>query len=91
MRCLTGVVGVKNSISIKPRASAEQVKEKVQAALQRQATADARSIQIDTSGGTVTLSGSASNWHAVDDAIHAAWSAPGVTKVVCNVALTVSR
>ena len=91
VRYLAGVVGVSNSINIKPRASAEQVKEKVQAALQRQATADARSIQIETSGGTVTLSGNASNWQAVDDAIHAAWSAPGVTKVVCNVALTVPR
>jgi len=91
VRCLTGVVGVRNSISIKPRASVEKVKEKIQAALQRQATADTRSIQIDTSEGTVTLSGSASNWHAVDDAVKAAWSAPGVTKVVCNVALTVSR
>jgi osmotically-inducible protein OsmY len=91
VRYLAGVVSVSNFVSIKPKASAAQVKEKVQAALERQATADARSIQVDTSGGTVTLSGDASNWHAVDDAIHAAWSAPGVTKVVCNVALTVIR
>jgi VCBS repeat-containing protein len=79
---LAGVVSVYNQITIKPRASAAKVKEKVEAALQRQATADARSIQVDTSGSTVTLSGQASSWRAIDDAAAAAWAAPGVTDVI---------
>jgi osmotically-inducible protein OsmY len=82
VRYLTGVVGVGNDITIKPQASTEKVKEKVQAALQRQATTDTNSIKIETSGGKVTLSGHASSWKSIDDASSAAWAAPGVTEVV---------
>ncbi len=87
VRYLTGVTGVSNAITIKSSASASEVKEKVQAALQRQATADGKSIEVGTTGGTVTLSGKASSWHAICDARDAAWAAPGVTKVVDNLAL----
>ena len=82
VRFLTGVVSVQNSIALKPdTASASKVKEGVQAALQRQATADASSIHIETSGGQVTLTGHASSWQAIEDAANAAWAAPGVTDV----------
>ncbi len=79
---LAGVVSVNNLITIKPQASAARVKEKVEAALQRQATADAKSIHVDTSGSTVTLTGQASSWRAIDDASAAAWAVPGVTDVI---------
>jgi VCBS repeat-containing protein len=82
VRHLTGVVSVYDAISLKPEASATQVKEKVEAALQRQATADAKSIHVETLGGKVTLTGTASSWHSMRDASHAAWAAPGVTEVV---------
>jgi len=83
VRYLTGVVGVFNGISLKPEpASAEKVSEKVGAALQRQATADAKSIHVETSGGKVTLTGHASSWQSIKDASWAAWAAPGVTEVV---------
>ncbi len=82
VRYLTGVVAVYNSITLKPEASASQVKEKIQSALQRQATKDTNSIHIDTSGSKVTLTGHASSWQSIEDAAHAAWAAPGVTEVV---------
>jgi len=85
VRYLTGVVGVSNSITLKPEVSAAQVKEKIQSALQRQATTDANSIHIDTSGGKVTLTGKASSWQSIEDAANAAWAAPGVTEVIDNV------
>ena len=84
-RYLTGVVSVNNSITLKPQVSPAQVKEKVAAALQRQATADAKSITVDASGGKVTLSGQASSWQSIEDAANAAWAAPGVTDVVDQV------
>jgi osmotically-inducible protein OsmY len=84
VRNLPGVVGVSNEITVKPGVSASQVEEKVRAALQRQATADAKSIHIATAGSTVTLSGDASSLKAADDAAVAAWSAPGVTAVIDN-------
>ena len=82
VRYLTGVVVVYNSITLKPEASASQVKEKIQSALQRQATKDTNSIHIDASGSKVTLTGHASSWQSIEDAAHAAWAAPGVTEVV---------
>jgi osmotically-inducible protein OsmY len=82
IRNLAGVVAVHNFITLKPHVSAAVVKEKVEAALQRQATADAKSIHIETSGGTVTLTGHASSWQSIEDAANAAWAAPGVTEVV---------
>jgi osmotically-inducible protein OsmY len=88
VRYLAGVVTVYNSISIKPGASASQVKEKVQAALQRQATEDAEAINIDTSGGKVTLTGHVSSWRSITDAENAAWSAPGVFEVVDQVTVS---
>ena len=83
VRYLTGVVSVSNSITLKKtEASAAQVKEKVEAALQRQATTDANSIHVDTNGSLVTLTGHASSWQSVVDASNAAWAARGVSQVV---------
>lgn len=82
IRYLTGVVSIHNAISLKPQTSSTQVKEKVQAALLRQATADGKAIHIDTSGGRVTLTGHASSWQSIENATMAAWAATGVTEVV---------
>jgi osmotically-inducible protein OsmY len=87
VRYLAGVVHVNNSITITPEVSATEVKEKVEAALQRQAKADAKSIHVDTAGGKVTLTGHASSWQSIEDAANAAWAAPGVTHVVDEVKL----
>jgi osmotically-inducible protein OsmY len=88
VRYLAGVVGVTNAIHIEAGTSVSQVEEKVRAALQRQASADAHAIHVEVSGGTVTLSGSASSWHAIEDAAAAAWAAPGVTAVIDQVHMT---
>ncbi len=90
IRHLAGVVAVHNLIALKPQVSATEVKEKVQAALQRQATADANSIHIETSGGKVTLTGHASSWQSIEDAANAAWAAPGVTQVVDQVKMSMT-
>jgi osmotically-inducible protein OsmY len=84
VRNLAGVVSIFNNCTIKPETSvsAVQVKEKIVAALKRQAELDAKSIRVEAAGGKVTLTGTASSWHSVMDAEHAAWAAPGVTNVV---------
>ena len=87
-RNLKGVINVYNSISLRPEnPSVEKVNEKVGAALQRQATADAKSIHVETAGGKVTLSGHASSWQSIKDASWAAWAAPGVTEVVDKISV----
>jgi VCBS repeat-containing protein len=81
VRYLAGVVSVYNAITLNPQTSASEVKGKVVAALQRHASADAKSINVSASGSKVTLTGHASSWQAIEDAADAAWAAPGVTDV----------
>ena len=91
VRYLTGVTTVYNCVTQKqPQVSEAQVKEEVLAALQRQATTDAKSIHIDTSGGKVTLMGHVSSWQSIEDAANAAWAAPGVTEVVDQVKMSMT-
>jgi osmotically-inducible protein OsmY len=88
VRYLTGVVAVANTIVVKPDVSATHVKEQVESALERHATSDTNSIEVESSGGQVTLSGTASSWQSIRDASHAAWAAPGVTDVVDQLSVT---
>lgn len=88
---LAGIAGVRNYITLETQISATQVKEKVEAALQRQATADAKGIHVETSGRRVTLTGHASSWESIEDAAIAAWAAPGVTEVVNHIKLSMAN
>jgi osmotically-inducible protein OsmY len=90
VRFRKGVVDVVNRITIKPSASATQVKERVEAALTRGGTSDVNSIHVATSGGKVTLTGSASHWQSIEHATNAAWAVPGVTEVVNDVHISLS-
>jgi osmotically-inducible protein OsmY len=87
-RYLIGVVSVDNHITIKPEPSATQVKEKIMAALQRQATTDASSIKVEMSEGRVTLTGHAASRQSINNATNAAWAAPGVTEVLDELTVT---
>jgi len=86
VRHLKGVLGVTNSITIKPpvpTVQALEVKNKIQDALKRNARLlrDAEKIQVEISGSKVILRGSVGSWADRDEAAYAAWSAPGVTEV----------
>ena len=83
VRMLLGVRGVTNKVQVTARhARVEDVKEKIEEALRRNADVDAKKIVVITTDGQVTLSGTVRSWVERDDALNAAWSAPGVTKVV---------
>ena len=85
IKYLMGVRGVSNSISIKPRVSAADVKAKIESAFARRAQLDANQIKVESTDTKVTLRGSVHSWDEKDDAEQAAWAAPGVTKVENNV------
>jgi osmotically-inducible protein OsmY len=82
VRNLTGVKGVANLITVKPKnVSTYEVDQKIRDSLRRHAERDADKIIIEAKDGRVTLRGTVSSFAERQDAERAAWQAAGVTKV----------
>lgn len=78
---LLGVRKVNNLITIKPMVVATDVKGKIAAAFGRTASLDASRIQVDVVNDGVILKGKVRSFAESEDALSAAWAAPGVTSV----------
>jgi osmotically-inducible protein OsmY len=77
-----GAVGVVNEVQlVAPGPSADDVKHSIKKAMERNAKIDSDSVTVESSNGTVTLRGLVSSWADHDEAVSAAWAAPGVTEV----------
>jgi osmotically-inducible protein OsmY len=76
-----GALDVINEIEIISPTRASEVKDSIKNALKRNAGIDGDALSVTTMNGTVTINGNVRSWAEHDEAIDAAWAAPGVTSV----------
>ncbi|MEO7649612.1 MAG: BON domain-containing protein [Bryobacteraceae bacterium] len=88
---LKGIRGIRNEITVEPTLSLGDVRHSTDEALKRNALVDASHIKTHVNHGVVSLRGTA-RWRAErDEAMHAAWSAPGVSKVEDHITIGLAR
>jgi osmotically-inducible protein OsmY len=79
---IVGTLDVLDEIELTyPTPSAGDVQESIKKAFKRNAGIDADDLIVSTHNGTVTLDGTVGSWAEHDEALDAAWAAPGVTSV----------
>jgi len=79
---IVGTLDVFDKIELKHQTpGGGDVKDSIRKAFKRHAALDADDLQISTDDGIVTVEGTVSSWAEHDEAIDAAWAAPGVTSV----------
>jgi osmotically-inducible protein OsmY len=79
---ILGIVGVDDQVElVAPGPSADDVEHSIKKAMERSAKLDAESVTVESKNGTVTLRGTVSSFADHDEAVAAAWAAPGVTDV----------
>ncbi len=77
-----GVVGIWDDVELLgAEPDGDEVEHAISKAFKRNAKLDAKDITAEAEGRTVTLKGTVSSWAEHDEAVAAAWSAPGVQKV----------
>lgn len=87
VRHLSGVIGVRNQMTINPKVAMSSFKSDIEAALKRVSQADAQKISVSVTGDNVTLTGTVANWSERDLATTTAWATPGVRTVVDDMTL----
>ena len=86
---IVGTIDVFDDIALTGlRPDAYDVQKSIKDAFKRNAALDSDGLTVITSNGTVTLDGTVSSWAEHDEALDAAWSAPGVTSVEDNIAVS---
>jgi osmotically-inducible protein OsmY len=81
VRQVRGVIGVTDTITLKPPASPQKVQEVIEDAFKREAEVDARHISVEVSDHTAKLYGHVHSLHEASAARAAAAAAPGVATV----------
>jgi osmotically-inducible protein OsmY len=85
LRNLRGITGISNHISIEKQVQPEDVKAKIEHALERMGIKDRDPIDIEVAGSKVILCGKVHSAAELDDIKWAAWAVPGVSEVEARV------
>jgi len=81
LRHLSGVTGLSDQITVKPRVDVADIGDSITHALHRSWFFDPQTVMVSADGGQVRLTGSVHLPHDRQLAAATAWSAPGVTGV----------
>lgn len=87
VKVLTGVAGLTNAIQLAAEADADDIKARISAALARSAALSAAGIEVEVDAGRVTLNGKVQSWRDRKAAETAAWTTPGVVRVIDHLRL----
>lgn len=79
-----GVVNVLDHIAVTPAPSTVDIQQKIKNALLRHADVEAANVTISVAEGVVTLEGTVESMDEMQRVEDAAWTAPGVLRVVDN-------
>ena len=83
-----GVRAINNQMAIRDRVRPVDLRAAIHSHLDRIGATSLDALRIEVEEGTVGLSGEVPSWTAFEAAERAAWSVPGVTKVVNRIAVT---
>ena len=89
VRRVKGLKGVTNTIQVKPRVPASEVKRKIEEAFRRSAEVDANRITVEAHEGEVILEGVVRSWAERQEAERVAWSTPGARRVENQITISV--
>jgi osmotically-inducible protein OsmY len=78
---LIGIVDIENAIVVANDATAADVSDRINDAFLRNAQLNDSEIEVSSANGSVTLAGIVGTWSEHDEALDAAWSAAGVSRV----------
>jgi osmotically-inducible protein OsmY len=85
---ILGVTDVWDEVALTgPPAHADDIEHAIKKAYKRSARLDADALTIETKENKVTLKGTVRSWAEHDDAVDAAWAAPGVREVDDRIAV----
>jgi osmotically-inducible protein OsmY len=82
VRQIKAVQGMVNSILVRPKVSAEDLKKRIAEAFMRDAQVDGNWIRVEVHDDEVVLNGTVHAWFERGEAERLAWSTPEVKKVV---------
>ena len=81
VRCLYGLKGLADLVTVQRRPTPSDVRQRVKAALQRRAPGDAEHLMVEIDGKTVILSGTLRSYAELQEVEREARNAPGVTEI----------